>query len=114
MAREGATLVPPHRESALEITITARKTTLDDTIRQYIESKLHRHEGLLDRIISVQVVVEDDHGKNCVEFIAKAPQNHTFTARAEDPDLRKAIDGAEQRLEAQVRHWKDKLVDHRS
>lgn len=97
----------------MDITITARKKTLSDPVREYIESKLQRHEGLLERILNVQVIVEEEHGANVVEFVATAPQNQRFTARAEAADLRKAIDDAEHKLEAQVRHWKDKLVDHR-
>jgi putative sigma-54 modulation protein len=97
----------------LEITITGRHQPIDAPAREYLEEKLGRLARISERLTAVTAVVDQEHGRHVVELTVSAPPNHVFSAKAEGDDLRKAIDGADHKLEAQVRSWKDKLTDHR-
>lgn len=98
----------------MEIKITSRHQPLDDAVRQYLEEKLQRMTRLFDRITAIDAILDAEHGEHIVELVAVAPPNHhRFSAKAEGHDLRQTIDAADQKLEAQVRAWKDRLVDHR-
>ncbi len=98
----------------MDITITARHQAVDANAREYLEAKLQRLTRLSERVIIVHAILDHEHGEHIVELVASAPPHHRFSARAEGVDLRHTIDAADAKLEAQIRHWKDRLVDHRA
>lgn len=97
----------------MEIAITARHQSVEEPVREYLEGRLARLARIFERLTAVHAVLDHDHGEHVVELTASAPPHHRFSARAEEAELRSAIDVAERKLEAQVRGWKDRLVDHR-
>ena len=98
----------------MEITITTRHHTLDAKARSYFEAKLSKLGRLFDRLTSVTAIINKEHDDFVVEVTASAPSQHRFAARAENSVLRHAMDQVDQKVEAQVRAYKDKLVDHRN
>ena len=98
----------------MDISITGRHVSIDDNVREYIRTKLSRLRRIFDRVISVSAVIEQDHGSHVVEFVASVPHGNPISARSEGPDLRRSIDVADQKLEAQVRAFKERLQNHRS
>lgn len=97
----------------MEITITGRHKPIEEPARDYLEERLGRLTRLFDRLTAVHAIVDHEHGEHIVELTASAPPHHRFSARASGSDLRQTIDAAGHKLEAQVRSWKDRLVDHR-
>ena len=99
----------------MDITITSRHQPVDDQVRQYLNEKLQWTSRLFDRITAIDAILDAEHGEFVVELVAVAPpHHHRFAAKAEGHDLRQVIDAADHKLEAQLRSWKDRLVDHRS
>ena len=104
----------PQGEKLLEITITARHQAVEEPAREYLEERIGRLARIFERLTAVHAILDHQHGQHVVELTASAPPHHRFSARAEGLELRHAIDAADHKLEAQVRVWKDRLVDHRS
>ncbi len=97
----------------MDITITGRHQDLEAAARDYITERIGRVVRLHDRLTDARVVLDHDHGLHSAEVTIHAPRGTRFTARAENADLRAAIDAVESRLETQIRNWKERLVDHR-
>ena len=97
----------------MEITITARHQSVEASVREYLEGRLARLARIFERLTAVHAILDHEHAQHVVELTASAPPHHWFSARAEEAGLRYAIDLAEHKIEAQVREWKDRLVDHR-
>lgn len=97
----------------MDITITGRRSPVDDKARKYIEDKIQKIVRLHDRLSSAHVVLDLDHGRHQAEVTVNGARGAVFTAHAEGAELRLAIDAVEEKLEHQIRAWKDRLVDHR-
>lgn len=95
----------------MDITITDRHESVDQAAREYAEGRMQKILRLHDRLGSAMVVFDQAHDHYIVEGTVTAPQKK-FSARAEEREPRTAIDQMWHKLEAQVRQWKDKLVDH--
>ena len=67
---------------------------------------------LFDRIDDTHVIIDQEHDAYVVEGVMSGPKGAHFTAKAEGRDLRATIDGMAKKMEAQLRQWKDWLVDH--
>ena len=97
----------------MEITITGRHQPVEEAAREYLEERLGRLARIFERLTAVHAILDHGHGEYIVELTASAPPHHRFSARAEGAELRLAIDVADHKLEAQVRSWKERIVDHR-
>jgi putative sigma-54 modulation protein len=98
----------------VNINVTCRHQQVEPAVRDYAVDRIEKVLRVFERLDAAQVVFDHEHDDYVVEAIVSAPKGAQFTARAEGRDLRATIDSACQKLEAQVRNWKDRLVDHRS
>lgn len=100
----------------VHLILSGRGIELDEPLRKYATEKLTRVERFFDRIIKMEVELSHErnrHGPtNRVDVTVKTPRD-TLRAHGEGPDHFAAIDKAADRLESQVRRFKDRLV-HRS
>jgi putative sigma-54 modulation protein len=100
----------------VHLILSGRGIELDEPLRQYATEKLTRVERFFDRIIKMEVELSHErnrHGPpNRVDVTVKTPLD-TLRAHGEGPDHFVAIDKAADRLESQIRRFKDRLV-HRS
>jgi putative sigma-54 modulation protein len=99
---------------SVEISITGRHVNIDENVKEYIRTKLGRIRRIFDRITSVAAVIEQEHGSHVVELVASIPHGNPIFARCESADLRRSIDLADQKLESQVRAFKERNQNHRS
>jgi putative sigma-54 modulation protein len=98
----------------VNLILSGRGVELDDALREYATEKLTRAQRFFDRIIRIEVELLHERNPRVkdpdrVEVTVKTP-NQTLRVHGEGLDHFAAIDVAADRLEAQVRKHKERLV----
>ena len=94
---------------------TARHFKAHDTLKEYAEEESKKFAKIYDGIIKTEVILSYDKPENSIkhaEVIVHAKNNHTFTAKESTDDFMKSITGSMEKVETQIRKFKDKLTDH--
>lgn len=96
----------------MNIQFFVKNTELDEAVKSYIQEKIHSAVELIDSIEGVQVDVSKDrhHRKGDVyrvEVNVKVPKK-TLRAEFTSGDIKSAMDLVEDKIEAQVRKYRDK------
>lgn len=100
----------------MQVTVSARHGHLDDDTQKSLQEKA---EGLLryfDRLIAIGVTVDlhRDRGDNVrVEITAKAEHKQEFVATEQAADVPAAFNLAADKVKQQIKHYKERLQDHR-
>ncbi|MDB5306824.1 MAG: Sigma 54 modulation protein / ribosomal protein [Gemmataceae bacterium] len=100
----------------MQVTVSARHGHLDDETLKALQEKA---EGLLryfDRLNSIGVTVDlhrDHADKLRVEILAKAEHKHEFVATEQAVDVPAAFNLAADKIKQQIKHYKERLQDHR-
>jgi putative sigma-54 modulation protein len=100
----------------VQIKISTRHGHLSDGTQEFIEDKANKLLHYFQRIMMIEVTVdlrEDENGDKAVEFLVSAEHKHDFVARAKHKDILAAVDLVLDKLEQQVRKYKEKIQDHR-
>jgi putative sigma-54 modulation protein len=95
----------------MRIHITARHLKLTKSLRSYVEEKVGRAQRYFDHIIWAQVVMEVEKKAHTCEIVIHASRQ-TFRALARGVDLYAAVDLASDRIDAQLRKFKEKIRNH--
>jgi putative sigma-54 modulation protein len=108
--------VSPGRSYTFEVNLilSGRGVELDEPLRKYATDKLARVERFFDRIIKMEVELRHERNPrvpDSVEITVKTPGD-TLRVHGEGADHFAAIDIAADKLEIQVKKFKDKRVDH--
>jgi putative sigma-54 modulation protein len=96
----------------MRIHIVARKIRLTKAIKEFIEAKIRKLTEYSDNIIWAQTVVAVEKKTHIAEVIVHAG-HQTMKASAVSEDLYSAIDMVMNKMEAQIKKYKDKTKDHR-
>ena len=101
----------------MPIRIDAKNNRLSESTKAHVEQACAKFAQFCDRIVNTEVVIDtNERHKNAdaVEIIVTVP-NQVIVGKGEtsDGNLFRAIDEAAQRVEAQLKRYHDKLVDHR-
>lgn len=95
----------------MHIQITARHFKVHDTVREHITTELEKLEKFFDGIISCDVVLfyerPQNSQKHC-EMTLKV-KGDTLFAAADSEDFLKSVDMSVEKLERQLKKYKDKL-----
>jgi putative sigma-54 modulation protein len=87
---------------------------LSDATQTYIQDKAEKLTRLFERLTMIEVTVDlKNDGPIWVEFLVKAEHKHEFVARESNADLLAAVDLVLNKLEMQVRRYKEKIQDRR-
>ena len=100
----------------MQVTVSARHGHLDDATQPVLQEKAETLLRFFDRLTSIGVTVDlhrDHAGKIKVEIIAKAEHKHEFVATEEDGDVAAAFNLAADKIKQQIKHYKERLQDHR-
>lgn len=97
----------------MQIKISARHGHLSEDIQKFIREKAERLLRFFDRLTSIEVTVDLHPDSNVVEFLAKAEHKHEFVASERNADILAAVDLVLDKLESQIRRYKEKIQDHR-
>ncbi len=98
----------------MQIKISARHGHLSDATQAFIEEKAQKLTRLFERLTMIEITVDlKNEGQIWVEFLVKAEHKHNFVACESHADLLAAVDLVMNKLEMQVRRYKEKIQDHR-
>ncbi|MGB0721289.1 MAG: ribosome hibernation-promoting factor, HPF/YfiA family [Gammaproteobacteria bacterium] len=95
----------------MQITVTGRHFDVTDPIRNYVNEKMERLERHFDHVHEVDVVLSVEKLDQKAEATVHVNGN-TLHAEAHHEDLYAALDALIDKLDRQVRKYKEKLTDH--
>jgi putative sigma-54 modulation protein len=97
----------------VQIKISVRHGHLSDATQQIIRDKAEKLLHFFERLTMIAVTVDMQKDQKWVEFLVQAEHKHDFVAHDSHPDLLAAVDLVLDKLEAQLRRYKEKIQDHR-
>ncbi|GIW97935.1 MAG: RNA polymerase subunit sigma-54 [Pirellulaceae bacterium] len=99
----------------MQVNISARHGELTGHDQQVIQEKAEKVRRLFDRVNAVEVIVDfQQKGATMVEINVSAEHAPDFVAKASAPTVLSALDGAIQKVEQQLRKFKEKLTGHKA
>jgi putative sigma-54 modulation protein len=116
LQRPGHPEAPENRGSSVQVTVSARHGHLDDETQKQLQEKAEKLLTYFDRLTSIMVTVDlhrERDDKVGVEILAKAEHKHEFVAREAAEDPMAAFNLAADKIKMQLRHYKERLQDHR-
>jgi ribosome hibernation promoting factor len=99
--------------NVVQIKISNRHGHLNEQTQQFIREKANKLLHIFQRIMMIDVTVDLKNGDSFVEFIVSAEHKHDFVANATHKDTLAAVDLVLDKLEQQLRKYKEKIQDHR-
>jgi putative sigma-54 modulation protein len=102
----------------VQIKIAVRHGHLNEGTQQLIRDKAEKLLHFFERLTMIEVTVDlkatfEKKEVKMVEFVVQAEHKHDIVAREHHPDLIAAVDLAVDKLEGQLRRYKEKIQDHR-
>ena len=98
----------------MKLEITGRHLDVTPSIREYIERKTEKIKYFFEHVISVHVYLLVKKTKHKAEVNLNSEEGKTFFCEASSEDMYSSIDLLFDRLERQVRKYKEKLMDHKT
>jgi putative sigma-54 modulation protein len=97
----------------VQIKISVRHGHLNDNTQQVIRDKAEKLLHFFERLTMIEVTVDLKKDQKWVEFLVQAEHKHDFVAHDSHADLLAAVDLVLDKLEGQLRRYKEKIQDHR-
>ena len=97
----------------MDITVTFRHTEPSEPLKEYAEKKIGKIVKYLDEPIEVDVVLSVEKIRNLAEATIQS-RSMTIRAREESEDMYSSIDLVADKIEKQVRKYRDKIKSHKT
>lgn len=97
----------------MQIKITGKHGHVSDATQEFIKEKAEKLLHYFQRLMMIEVIVDQKEDEIVVEFLVSAEHKHDFVASERNKDLFAAVDLVMDKLERQVRRYKEKIQDHR-
>lgn len=94
----------------MEIQLTAKQLKVTPAINGYVHEKMEKAQKYFDHIVWGQAFLSVEKRAHNAEFVIHAPRQ-TFRALATAADLYSAIDLASDKIDAQLKKYKERLKD---
>ncbi|MCH7679523.1 ribosome-associated translation inhibitor RaiA [candidate division KSB1 bacterium] len=95
----------------MRVNITARHYKAPDKLKEYAEKEVRKLSKYFDGIIECEIVLDYEKTIQVVEIAMKVQKQKLF-AREKSKDIYKGIDNAVDKIERQLKKYKEKLKDH--
>jgi putative sigma-54 modulation protein len=92
----------------MQVTVTGRHMGISEPLRAYCVEKAARLPRFLDRIQSIEVIVEGKDGLHTVEMIVHSAGAQPFVASEQHQDAYAAVDLLIDKMEEQLRRYKER------
>jgi putative sigma-54 modulation protein len=96
----------------MEIEITGRQLEVTPALRDYVQTRVAKAEKYVARNFGARVILEVDKLRHLAEIILNV-KGAQVTAKGEAEQMYAAIDNAMDKMEHQLRRYKDKLAHHK-
>jgi len=97
----------------VQIKISARHGHLSEPTQQFIREKAEKLTRFFERLTSIEVTVDLKSETKAVEILVSAEHKHDFVASERHSDILAAVDMVVEKLEGQLRRYKEKVQDRR-
>jgi len=97
----------------VQVSVTARHGNITDDVRERITQKSQKLLTFFERVFAIDVTVDFIKDRVRVELLVDAEHRHNFVAHDEGDDVFSTFDRAYQKMEQQIRRYKEKIQDHR-
>ena len=94
----------------MEIQLTAKHLKATPALNEYVHEKLEKAQKYFDHIVWGQAFLSVEKRSHNAEFVIHAPRQ-TFRALATAADLYSAIDLASDKIDSQLKKFKERLKD---
>lgn len=95
----------------MQINITGHHLELTASLRNYVESKLEKLERHFDQVVDVNVILSVEKLRHKAEATVHLSGTNVFAEDTQE-DMYAAIDGLIDKLDRQVKKYKEKLTNH--
>lgn len=94
----------------MQINITTRHGSLNDSTQEKVLSKVQKLPRFFDRLSSIEVIVDlKDAAKPRVDLKVSAEHKHDFLSHDQTDGLMTAVESAVHKMEQQLRRYKEKV-----
>ena len=97
----------------MQIKVTTRHGQLSEEHQQVIRDKVERLIHHFPRLMLIEAVVDVQEDEKIVEILVSAEHKHDFVATDRSKSLMTALDKVVDKIDQQIRKYKDKIQDHR-
>ena len=98
----------------MQVEITCRHGSINSEVTEHIERKSEKLLTFHERLTAIGVTVDFEGDRVKVEMLVDAEHKHNFVAKSEgDSSVISTFDATFQKMEQQIRRYKEKLQDHR-
>jgi len=94
----------------MKVRMTARHFDLNEGLKEHIEGRSSQLGRFFDNIIDIHWVMDMDKHRNTAELSAQV-HGAVLTSRAETGDMRASVDEVTNKMEAQLKKYKERLKD---
>lgn len=95
----------------MQVILTGHHIDITDSLRNYVTSKVEKLERHFDNAINIHVVLTVEKLRHKAEATLHLSGQNIFADHTEE-DMYAAIDGLIDKLDRQVKKYKEKLKDH--
>ncbi len=95
----------------MQLNVTGQQIDVTDSLRDYVRSKIDKIERHFDLVSDVHCILKVEKLRHTAEATISV-NGGTIFADSTEEDMYAAIDGLVDKLDRQVRKYKEKLVDH--
>lgn len=96
----------------MQVNITGRHTEITDALREYAEGKIRKMERYGSKAQEANIILSVEKYRHIAE-ISLNLNGFIITAKEETEEMYSSIDKALDKIERQVRKYKEKLTDHK-
>lgn len=97
----------------MNITVTFRKLPSSNALREHAEQKVIKHAKYLHEPVDIHIVLRVEKIRQIAEITVKA-KNYRAHAIEESQDMYTSIDGANTKIERQLRKHKELIKNHKT
>jgi len=95
----------------MQLNLTGHHIEITDSLRQYVTEKLERIERHFDKVTNTHVILTVENVRHKAEATIHMSGNDVFAENTQD-NMYAAIDGLIDKLDRQVKKYKEKITNH--
>ena len=96
----------------MRITVTCRHCELEPALKEYVEDKVSRLARYFDRVDEAHIVFQIE-GHRCIADITVHASRAVISSEQSADDLRSAFDRSMDKVERQIRRYKERVRHHK-
>jgi len=94
----------------VQVSLSVRHGHLAESTQEKLKNKVEKLSRFFDRLMAIEIVVDlQNEQELAVEIMVSAEHKHDFVATSKSESLLAAVDAASQKIEQQLRKYKEKL-----